>query len=229
MTQQDDEFLALQDEVSLLYHRGPKPEPSAQLDELILAKAHAQLNANSASNQAAEQQQKVVQISIWQKYRWQLSSAASVLMIAGLFLMIPMDQHIDPAPRDIMPQPMSATNPEMQLMSAESNHAEAINEAQENLSAEPAQLSDEVSPRIIESRAMKSAAKLAPKDIANQAPIIADVDSALLQLNALITRGEWQQSMALLADIEQRFPEVTQPQSNHYSQYSELKQRLSTR
>jgi arginine/lysine/ornithine decarboxylase len=76
---------------------------------------------------------------------------------------------------------------------------------------------------------MKSAAKLAPTDLENQAPIIADVDSALLQLNALITRGKWQQSMALLADIEQRFPEVTQPQSKRYSQYTELKQRLSTR
>ena len=98
MTQQHDEtFLSLQDEIAKLYHQGPKPQPSAQLDEAILAQAQTELSSNqSAALTLAVQNQdetNVVSIKGWRQYRWQLSSAASVVLVAGLFMMMPMEQH----------------------------------------------------------------------------------------------------------------------------------------
>lgn len=98
MTQQHDEtFLALQDEIAKLYHQGPKPQPSAQLDEAILAQAQTELSlSQSAALALAVQNQdetNVVSIKGWRQYRWQLSSAASVVLVAGLFMMMPMEQH----------------------------------------------------------------------------------------------------------------------------------------
>jgi hypothetical protein len=98
MTQQHDEtFLALQDEIAKLYHQGPKPQPSAQLDEAILAQAQTELSLSqsAALTLAVQNQDKtnVVSIKGWRQYRWQLSSAASVVLVAGLFMMMPMKQH----------------------------------------------------------------------------------------------------------------------------------------
>ncbi|UJF21389.1 hypothetical protein [Shewanella sp. OMA3-2] len=100
MTQQHDEtFLALQDEITKLYHQGPKPQPSAQLDEAILAQAQAELSiSQSAVLEPAAQNQddtNVVRMKDWRQYRWQLSSAASVVLVAGLFMMMPMEQHVN--------------------------------------------------------------------------------------------------------------------------------------
>ncbi|QIR13862.1 hypothetical protein [Shewanella aestuarii] len=236
MSQQDDEFLALQDEISLLYHRSPKPEPSAQLDELVLAKAHAYLRENLSSGQAKlpdETDDNLVPNSAWQKYRWQLSTAASVFIIAGLFMMVPMEQSIAPTQMDMTPQPMSVTSEAIQVMSADTMPVDASHEAQQPANVDVIHQSNginsnNINAQVVESRALTSAAKLTPNELDEQPPVIAAADSALLQLKALINRGKWQESMALLADIEQRFPEVTQPNNKLYSQYTELKQRLNT-
>lgn len=100
MTQQHDEtFLALQDEITKLYHQGPKSQPSAQLDEAILAQAQAELSLSQSAvlDPAAQSQEdtNVVSIKGWRQYRWQLSSAASVVLVAGLFMMMPMEQHVN--------------------------------------------------------------------------------------------------------------------------------------
>jgi hypothetical protein len=98
MTQQHDEtFLVLQDEIAKLYHQGPKPQPSAQLDEAILVQAQTELGLSQSAALALvvqnQDETNVVSLKGWRQYRWQLSTAASVVLVAGLFMMMPMEQH----------------------------------------------------------------------------------------------------------------------------------------
>ena len=141
----DETFLALQDEISTLYHQGIKEEPSAQLDETVLAMAQAELQRVKTNNILADANgNTVVKLKGWQQYRWQLSTAASVMIVAGLFMMMPMQQHSDPAQMavpDETPAPMSmmheplpaasdATADEMMQVDSNARAAKAVNSSQ---------------------------------------------------------------------------------------------------
>jgi hypothetical protein len=83
MSQQQDhdaEFTALQTEIKDAYHQQPLEQPSAKLDEAILTKARSEANVNKVSS---------TKKSIWQRNAWVYSSAASVLLVAGLFILNP--------------------------------------------------------------------------------------------------------------------------------------------
>jgi hypothetical protein len=83
MSQQQDhdaEFTALQTEIKDAYHQQPLEQPSAELDEAILTKARSEANVSKASS---------AKKSIWQRNAWVYSSAASVLLVAGLFILNP--------------------------------------------------------------------------------------------------------------------------------------------
>jgi hypothetical protein len=83
MSQQQDhdaEFTALQTEIKDAYHQQPLEQPSAKLDEAILTKARSEANVSKASS---------AKKSIWQRNAWVYSSAASVLLVAGLFILNP--------------------------------------------------------------------------------------------------------------------------------------------
>lgn len=80
--QQDDaEFTALQTEIKQAYHQQSMEQPSAELDEAILAKARA------ARHVVAKQSG--VTKSLWQRNAWLFSTAASVMLVAGLFILSP--------------------------------------------------------------------------------------------------------------------------------------------
>ncbi|GGP40794.1 hypothetical protein GCM10009347_05550 [Shewanella algicola] len=80
--QQDDaEFTALQTEIKQAYHQQSMEQPSAELDEAILAKARA------ARHVVAKQSG--VTKSLWQRNAWLFSTAASVILVAGLFILNP--------------------------------------------------------------------------------------------------------------------------------------------
>jgi hypothetical protein len=84
MSQQSDhdaEFTALHTEINKAYHQPPLEQPSAELDEAILTKARSDAHV-SANNTRPKK-------SPWQRYTWGFSSAASVLLVAGLFLLNP--------------------------------------------------------------------------------------------------------------------------------------------
>jgi hypothetical protein len=89
MSQQQDhdaEFTALQTEIKDAYHQQPLEQPSAELDEAILAKARSGANVTKVSS---------TKKSIWQRNAWVYSSAASVLLVAGLFILNPsLQKHL---------------------------------------------------------------------------------------------------------------------------------------
>jgi hypothetical protein len=77
----DAEFTALQTEITKAYHQKPLEQPSAELDEAILAKARSGAHV-SAKGKALKKPR-------WQRNAWVFSSAASVLLVAGLFMLNP--------------------------------------------------------------------------------------------------------------------------------------------
>lgn len=80
--QQDDaEFTALQTEIKQAYHQQSMEQPSAELDEAILAKARAGRHVVAKQNGVTK--------SLWQRNAWLFSTAASVMLVAGLFILNP--------------------------------------------------------------------------------------------------------------------------------------------
>ncbi|GGP43263.1 hypothetical protein [Shewanella saliphila] len=80
--QQDDaEFTALQTEIKQAYHQQSMEQPSAELDEAILAKARAGRHVVAKQNGVTK--------SLWQRNAWLFSTAASVMLVAGLFILSP--------------------------------------------------------------------------------------------------------------------------------------------
>ncbi|WP_435806769.1 hypothetical protein [Shewanella psychromarinicola] len=77
----DAEFTALQTEISKAYHQKPLEQPSAELDEAILTKARSGAHVSAKG--------KAFKKSLWQRNAWVFSSAASVLLVAGLFMLNP--------------------------------------------------------------------------------------------------------------------------------------------
>jgi len=104
MSQQQDDaaFTALQTEIKDVYHQQPLEQPSAELDEAILAKARSGANVTKATSS--------VKKSIWQRNAWVFSSAASVLLVAGLFILNPsLQQQVGINPELGLPSPQQDT------------------------------------------------------------------------------------------------------------------------
>jgi hypothetical protein len=80
--QQDDAaFTALHTEIKQVYHQQSLEQPSAELDEAILAKARA------ARHVVAKQSD--VTPSLWRRNAGLFSTAASVIIVVGLFILSP--------------------------------------------------------------------------------------------------------------------------------------------
>ncbi|ABZ75816.1 hypothetical protein Shal_1247 [Shewanella halifaxensis HAW-EB4] len=73
----DKEHEAVKAEIKSLYQKIDKEQPSTELDEQILNMARSQVAKPTQSQ------------SFWRKYRWPLSSAASVLVVVTLFVINP--------------------------------------------------------------------------------------------------------------------------------------------
>ena len=159
----DEAFLALQDEISTLYHLGVKEEPSAQLDEAVLAMAQAELQrAKTENTQAKAGSTTVVELKGWQQYRWQLSTAASVVIVAGLFMMMPMQQHSDPAQMAVPDEPHTPMSLMQAPLPPTSNaSADDIIQADSNLRAAKAVNPSEVQPAVMSAQSSQNNTQLA--------------------------------------------------------------------
>ncbi|UAL44839.1 hypothetical protein K8B83_08545 [Shewanella inventionis] len=83
MAQQQDDaaFTALQTEIKQTYHQQTLEQPSAELDEAILAKAKSARHAVAKNNKGEP--------AMWRRNAWLFSTAASVVLVAGLFILSP--------------------------------------------------------------------------------------------------------------------------------------------
>ncbi|GGQ13972.1 hypothetical protein [Shewanella litoralis] len=141
MSQQQDDaaFTALQTEIKDAYHQQPLEQPSAELDEAILAKARSGANVTKATSS--------VKKSIWQRNAWVFSSAASVLLLAGLFILNPslqkqfgtdLDQHLPEPSASFKPLKSKADAPQVSESLIEDNTAaESIAVQELSMSSEP--------------------------------------------------------------------------------------------
>ena len=159
----DEAFLALRDEISTLYDHGVKEEPSAQLDEAVLAMAQAELQRAKTENiQAKAGSTTVVELKGWQQYRWQLSTAASVVIVAGLFMMMPMQQHSDPAQMAIPDEPHTPMSLMQAPLPATRNaSADDIIPADSNLRAATAVNPSEMQPAAMSAQSSQNNTQLA--------------------------------------------------------------------
>ncbi|MGZ9899022.1 hypothetical protein [Shewanella gaetbuli] len=211
-TQSDEEFLAIQDEIVNLYHKGPQPEPSESVDSAIMAQAKQQLmtQSDTEANLSAQQQldaelthkTNVVQLKTWRKYTWQISTAASVILIVGLLLVNPMMQQ----------QPTSTDADEIMPMQMDI--------------AEPMQA--EMAPASVAAQRLKSA-KSAPQAHTNDDISIVSPQQGVEVLNELAAQQQWQQAVEYLLVLEQQFPQIKQQQHPLHQQYIEIKQTILTR
>ncbi|MCT8987318.1 hypothetical protein [Shewanella phaeophyticola] len=106
MSQQQDDaaFTALQTEIKQAYHQQSLEQPSAELDEAILAKARAGRHVVAKQNGATK--------SLWQRNAWLFSTAASVILVAGLFILNPsLQQQVGINPEQGLPEPQMDVQP----------------------------------------------------------------------------------------------------------------------
>ena len=107
----DKEHEAVEAEIKSLYQQIDKEQPSSKLDAEILKMARSGVVKRQESQ------------SFWRKYRWPISSAASVLVVVTLFV-------VNPAMKsgDVLEQgePVMMSAPKPQMMRALDNPNQAI-------------------------------------------------------------------------------------------------------
>lgn len=128
MSQQQDDaaFTALQTEIKQAYHQQSLEQPSAELDEAILAKARAGRHVVAKQNGATK--------SLWQRNAWLFSTAASVILVAGLFILNPSLQQVGINPEQGLPEPQMDVQPfdvenVMSKSSSETIHNAAVEQS----------------------------------------------------------------------------------------------------
>ncbi|MXR68812.1 hypothetical protein GNT65_09050 [Shewanella sp. JBTF-M18] len=112
MSDEKDKMLS-DPELKALYQAEAKEQPSSELDARILAMARQHLDEQSGELGTTAN---VVSVSFWRRYRWPLSSAASVLLLSSLLLL----NLQGPAPIDEQLQPMLLDEPRASKMAAPS-------------------------------------------------------------------------------------------------------------
>ncbi|MCG9745742.1 hypothetical protein [Shewanella sp. Isolate8] len=129
MSDENDKMLS-DAELKALYLAKATEQPSSELDARILAMAQARLNERRPNEQCLNEQQlaeqesegaekqsgsaNVIQVSFWRRYRWPMSTAASVLLLSSLLLM----NLNGPNPIDEQVRPMLASEPQPMRMTA---------------------------------------------------------------------------------------------------------------
>jgi len=260
MSQQQDhdaEFTALLTEIKDAYHQQPLEQPSAELDEAILAKARAGAHVSAQSKKSTK--------SLWQRNAWAFSSAASVLLVAGLFMLNPSIQQqvgIDLEPSSsVQPALLQQTKrlsadaaTEKSIVveglssSAERGENQPLSRGAANIesaSAAPAQSDTKqaVVPKDNEAQSPKNALGLQSLANNNEVQLMKQQDEsslkgdihldtpdvALARLSVLMADNKLIQAERYMLTIDQRFPELSDPSHPLYEQYHKIKLQLTSR
>ncbi|WP_028774372.1 hypothetical protein [Shewanella waksmanii] len=195
MTKDNHQQDMIDNELVQLYRRQATEQPSPELDAAILAKA-AQRSAP-----VAEDPQKVVRppASFWQRHRWPVSSAASVMLIAGLLLINGGEDADMVAP----------------MLNSDAIAPAAV----EPMAASPAAFSAD-SAAVPEAA---SAAQLRQKALKTEGS--ESVEQMLTQVEQLAAHQPTQ-ALAVLQQLEQQFPQITEQSHPLHQRYQQLKTSL---
>ncbi|WP_299809010.1 hypothetical protein [uncultured Shewanella sp.] len=180
----DKEHEAVEAEIKSLYQQIDKEQPSSQLDAEILKMAGSRVAKPRESQ------------SFWRKYRWSLSSAASVLVVVTLFV-------INPAMKsgDVLEQgePVMMSSPKPQMMRALDNPNQAVEQL------------DEQALRVQGSE-LKS--------------VDADLTAQLDNIEQLIQEKKIAEAHDLLQQLAKQQPELLEPSHTLHTRYLMLQQAI---
>ncbi|NKF49795.1 hypothetical protein G3R49_04315 [Shewanella sp. WXL01] len=252
----DNAFAKLQDEIRSQYHQQDLELPPQHIDAAILALAsQSHQQVHSAAEAQMEADKKVVQLSWWSKHKLGVSSAASVMLVAGLFLLNPelMQQGAKQTVVDAnMPSEMQA-KPMLMMSGAPSDEAIEAGDGRQSAApldnsgfeamAEPSAQTASSSAagttasdmlatpkqRSLPTEALANGAKQLGTDQYEERVITLDTaEKALERLQGLVDADEISQARMLVEKIDKRFPELAQKSHPLFARYSELKQQLTS-
>ncbi len=165
MSDENDKMLS-DAELKALYLAKATEQPSTELDARILAMAQQRLIEHaSESEQSASAN--VIQVSFWRRYRWPLSSAASVLLLSSLLLL----NLNGPTPINDQVRPMLASEPQTMRMAAPSEKQEQKVQQEPSVQQEvkvqqgPSAQADAADAELASPQAVPMMARKAPNDL----------------------------------------------------------------
>ena len=283
----DEDFEALQQDISALYKQQELERPSAAIDAAILLQAKAvkpavtQITSTTADpSSKIRSTATVVQLSFWKKHRLPLSSAASVMIIASIMLLNPefnrhavteLDDSIPVLSESASPAMMRSTTPQAEpvaLSNQASIDATAVDEtmdvtvenavsnsqqqsvikpmsSQSKVQAFDAQIPQGQTSTVVQGDIEPSTTVNAePRSVKVQAndafsnksthsmsaPVMQhdSVEKAIVKLSDLVNAKDYAQAERYMQTIEQRFPDIVNPQHPQHKQFTELKQLLTS-
>ncbi|MCG9721350.1 hypothetical protein [Shewanella sp. Isolate7] len=165
MSDENDKMLS-DAELKALYLAKATEQPSSEVDARILAMAQQRLNERRLNEQDLSEQESegadkqsgsanVIQVSFWRRYRWPMSTAASVLLLSSLLLM----NLNGPNPIDEQVRPMLASEPQPMRMAAP--HEKQESKVQQGPSAQ----ADVDAPEMASPQAVTMMSRKAPADL----------------------------------------------------------------
>ncbi len=282
----DEEFIALQQEISALYKQQALERPSAAIDAAILLQAKATQASSLKNNVNTAEKSNLVQLSFWKKHRLPISSAASVMLIASVMLLNPeFKQHavseLDDsvpvmsdvaapvqmaAPVQIAPvqtaEPATVKAPVMDATGVTSSEAAYMSESkntpmpqarvqgfdaqipQTNKAGVRGQMKMESAEGVNVGEALTSSSSTEPRlertdierteidrtELDRTAPRmhVDSAEKAVMQLSELVESEDYVQAERYMLTIEQRFPNIANPQHPQYDAFKKLKQQLTS-
>ena len=279
----DEEFIALQQEISALYKQQALERPSAAIDAAILLQAKATQASSLKNNVNTAEKSNLVQLSFWKKHRLPISSAASVMLIASVMLLNPeFKQHAVPelddsvpvmsdvaapvqmaAPVQIAPvqtaEPATVKAPVMDATGVTSSEAAYMSESkntpmpqarvqgfnaqipQTNKAGVRGQMKMDSAEGVNVGEALTSSSSTEPRlertdiernrtELDRTAPRmhVDSAEKAVMQLSELVESEDYVQAERYMLTIEQRFPNIVNPQHPQYDAFKKLKQQLTS-
>ncbi|PMG79666.1 hypothetical protein BCU84_05015 [Shewanella sp. 10N.286.51.B7] len=274
----DEEFIALQQEISALYKQQALERPSAAIDAAILLQAKATQASSLKNNVKTAEKSNLVQLSFWKKHRLPISSAASVMLIASVMLLNPeFKQHavseLDgsvPVMSDVAApvqmaapvqtaEPATVKAPVMDATGVTSSEAAYMSESkntpmpqarvqgfdaqipQTNKAGVRGQMKMESAEGVSVGEALTSSSSTEPRlertdiernrtELDRTAPRmhVDSAEKAVMQLSELVESEDYVQAERYMLTIEQRFPNIVNPQHPQYDAFKKLKQQLTS-
>ncbi|MCE9686584.1 hypothetical protein LZP73_10240 [Shewanella sp. AS16] len=209
---------ALAAEIAALYRLTTQEQASLELDGEILALARRQLQLGEAQEAGAGQPPRP---SPWRAYRWPLSTAASVLLVAGLLLLDPYAWHRQTVP-ELAPVPSRVPASDVAVTGgapvAKLRQAPEM-KMQMQMQMQP-MAADVTAPQPTPEPMSEPMFEPTPEMAAE--PDLANLALALQRLQQYLDEGDYAGASAFAERLKARFPEVQSPQSGGHELWLRL-------
>ena len=200
------------DVIRTLYHLRATESPSARLDSEILTLAasyvlreNPQVDPKSHDVAAANTINKA---PFWQRFRWPISTAASVFLVVGLFVLSPNLRQSAPESESRLYKMSEPTIAPMSKEQAIGNDSKVILDSEATLLSEPAYVESRIQ--------LEASASMALTPISLDSP--EQIDATLTEMERLIGSQQYQAAKPLAQALEQFF---TADKQQIYSEYYE--------